>query len=87
VVGELVNKAVERSDSVFLILLIIMGIGMWWIIQYVFKKNDQREQRMQEENNIREKRYIKVIETQAKAFDGLQKDVHEIKTIITRREA
>lgn len=70
-VDVLLEKAFSINDSIFLVLLLGLAIGMWWLIRYVFKKNDDRESR-----------YITVIETQAKALqslDDLQTDVREIK--------
>jgi hypothetical protein len=78
-VGEtVITKALSVNDSIFLILLIGLAFGTWWIIRYVFTKNDERE-----------KRYIDVIENQAKglqSIDLLQADVKEIKQTLQRRE-
>jgi hypothetical protein len=78
-VGEaVVSKAFTISDSIFLVLLIGLALGTWWIIRYVFTKNDERE-----------KRYIDVIDAQAKglqSIDVLQADVKEIKQSLLRRD-
>ena len=68
---QVLQEAFTVSDSIFLVLLIGLALGTWWIIRYVFQKNDERE-----------KRYIDVIDTQAKGLQGideLKSDVKEIK--------
>lgn len=72
-----VNQAFKVSDSIFLVLLIGLALGTWWIIRYVFNKNDERE-----------KRYIDVIDNQAKSLatvDELKQDVKEIKQAVWQR--
>lgn len=75
----LVNQAFSLSDSIFLVLLIALGIAFWRFGVYILSKNDERE-----------KRYIVIIETQAdglKGMEDLRKDVRDIKKILTvRRE-
>lgn len=59
------------------ILLVAMGISMFFLIKWVLAKNDTREQR-----------YITVIEEQAKAvgkIDGIQEDVKQIKDYLLVR--
>jgi hypothetical protein len=77
-VGQLaenvVSHAFSLSDSVFLVLLIGLAGGTWWIIRYVFRKNDERE-----------KRYIEVIDTQAKgllSIENIRADLKDIKSFI-----
>jgi hypothetical protein len=75
-----VEPFINASDSPFYVLLVGLAAGTWWIIRYVLKKNDERE-----------KRFIAVIEMQAKglqALDNLQSDVKAIKKWVTeqRRE-
>lgn len=74
---QLVGQAFKVSDSIFLVLLLGLAGGTWWIIRYVFKKNDERE-----------KRYIEVIEKQAEALqtlDGMQRDIVDIRQAVMRR--
>lgn len=82
---ELANAAFSRSDSVFLVLLVAVGIGFWRVITYVMKKNDEREGRY----IAREDKYIDVINTQAlglRSIETIQKDVQEIKHYIYTKE-
>jgi hypothetical protein len=78
IVGEtIVGQAFKVSDSIFVVLLIGLALGTWWIIRYVFTKNDERE-----------KRYIDVIDNQAKglqAVEELRADVKDIKQAVFRK--
>lgn len=65
------QKAFSVSDSIFLVLLIGLALGTWWIIRYVLTKNDERETR-----------YVDVIDNLAKSVqkvDELSADVKDIK--------
>lgn len=73
---QVISQAFTLSDSIFVVLLIGLALGTWWIIRYVFTKNDERE-----------KRYIEVIDTQARGLqkiDDIKSDVEDIKHIILR---
>lgn len=43
--SQVVDKAFSVSDSIFLVLLIGVGIGMWWLIRWILKTNNERESR------------------------------------------
>ena len=68
---QVVNRALELSDSIFLVLLV--GLALWtrWITHYTLRSNDERE-----------KRYIEIIEAQSDSLqkiDDIRNDVREIK--------
>lgn len=70
-VEETTTKALSMSDSIFAVLLVGALLVCWKIIQYVLRKNDERE-----------KRYMDVIDKQAEALQNVKEmrdDVHEIK--------
>lgn len=77
-VGQsVISKAFTISDSIFLVLLIGLALGTWWLIRYVLNKNDERE-----------KRYIDVIDAQSKGLQSLETlkdDVQEIKKAVWRK--
>lgn len=69
--GAIIDKAFALTDSVFLVLLIGLAAGTFWLIRYVLSKNDERE-----------KRYIDVIDKQSAALqniDGLRDDIRDIR--------
>lgn len=83
--SAIINQAFSLSDSVFLVLLIALGIAFWRFGLYILRKNDERETR----NDEREKRYIAVIQSQADSLKGMEdvrSDVRVIKDILTRRD-
>lgn len=43
--SKIVDKAFSVSDSIFLVLLVGVGIGMWWLIRWILKTNNERESR------------------------------------------
>lgn len=76
--GEtIINQAFSLSDSVFLVLLLAVALGMWRLVLYVLRKNDERENR-----------YIVIIATQADGLKGVEdvrQDVRDLKDILKRR--
>lgn len=64
---EVIEKAFSVSDSIFLVLLIGLAIGMWWIIRWILKTNNEREAR-----------YITTIDRLAQV-EGLKNDVAELR--------
>lgn len=70
--STVIEKAFSVSDSIFLVLLIGLAVGTFWLIRYVLTKNDERE-----------KRYIDVIDKQSTALqniEGLREDIRQIRT-------
>ncbi len=66
----IVAEAFKVSDSIFLVLLIAMATGTWWLIRYVLRTNAEREAR-----------YIEVIDKQAegiKSLDILGKELQDV---------
>lgn len=60
---DVVDKAFSVSDSIFLVLLIGLAIGMWWLIRWILKTNNERESR-----------YIQTIDRLAQV-EGLKNDI------------
>lgn len=72
------EKALSVTDSIFAVLLIgVLGFCVW-LIKYNFKQHDKRDQR----NDEREKRYIEVIDTQAKGLQKLESIDENIKKLM-----
>lgn len=72
------DAALTHSDSIFVTLLIGVASFCFWLIRYVFKKNDERE-----------KRFIDVIETQAEGLKRLERiddNISKLMDIHLRRE-
>lgn len=67
---DVVDKAFSVSDSIFLVLLIGLAIGMWWLIQWILKTNKW----ILKTNNERESRYIQTIDRLAQV-EGLKNDI------------
>jgi hypothetical protein len=74
-VGEaVVTKALSVTDSIFVIMFIGLGVSCFFLIRWILNTNNERE-----------KRYIDVIDTQAKSLQGLDEvrgDVKDIKNMI-----
>lgn len=85
---DLIKYGIESDIGVFGVLFIILLAGLWIGVWWIMRKNDEREQRMQERNDEREKRYIDVIDKQAEGLNTIktvQKDVSEMKDFMMRR--
>lgn len=67
----IIEKLFTTSDSVFLVLLVGLALGMWWLIRWILKTNNERESR-----------YIDTIDRLAQV-DGLRSDIAELRKDVT----
>ena len=69
------EKALSLSDSVYLVLLIGLATGTWWLIRWILKKNDERETRYIQ--TIDRLAQVEGIKTEISALRKEVKDNHD----------